>query len=72
MRGKHGSELNSMLIQKHEYTEQTGEIVPPRTPSEFKPLSDKNKFWLALRREPLRDMSFINGGPEYRRLGEPA
>lgn len=31
MRGKHGSELNSMLIQKHEYTEQAGEIVQPRT-----------------------------------------
>ena len=34
----------------------------------FKPLSDKHKFWLAPRREPLRDISFKSGSAHFQPL----
>lgn len=40
-----------------------GEIVPPRTAPEFRPIQPKNQFWNALRREPIRtDVGFKTGG----------
>jgi hypothetical protein len=37
----------------------------PRTNTEWKPLSEKNKFWTVPRREPLREVSFQSGSIGY-------
>jgi hypothetical protein len=41
------------------------ELAGPRFAATFKPISDKNKFWTAPRREPIRDIGFKNGGTGF-------
>lgn len=45
-----------------------GEIVQPRTVPEFRPLQPKNMFWLAPRREQIREVSFLSGSGVYQPL----